>query len=119
MTENEYRDLLEKWVCRLGLSDWRIALKTDCTPDEMPMSSAGCAEIAESVKCACIYILDPKCHTDRLVPFDGEEILVHELLHLKLALIQDVENDLQERYVHQILDDLARALVDAERGTEE
>lgn len=114
-----YNKLLKEWIKRLGLIDWRIKLNIDACPDDMPKEGVGSTVFTETTKCAVIYILDPKYYSDRIIPFDGEEVLVHELLHLKLALIQDVENDLQERYVHQLLDDLARALVDAKRYGEQ
>lgn len=112
-----YEKWLKEWTKRLGLTDWRIKLHAQCMPDDMPSAdSSGETVFTEATKCAVIYIRDPQCWGDRIIPFDGEEILVHELLHLKLALIQDVKDDLQERYVHQLLDDLARALVDARRA---
>ncbi len=118
MNDALYKNMLKEWTKRLGLTDWRIKLKTNCAPDDMPTEGAGCAEFADTIKCACIYILSPDYYGDRIIPFDGEEVLVHELLHLKLALIQDVKDELQERYVHQLLDDIARALVDAKRSNQ-
>lgn len=44
-----------------------------------------------------------------------EMTLVHELLHLKLSLVSDNVPDLQVRYMHQIIDDMARAFVDVKR----
>ena len=110
-----YNKMLKEWVKRLGLTDWRIKLKINCSPDDMPTEGVGCTQFTETTKCAYIYIIAPEFYGDRIIPFDGQEVLVHELLHLKFALIQDVKDDLQERYVHQLLDDIARALVDAKR----
>ena len=75
----------------------------------------GCSTFEESTKTARIDILDPKYYGDRVVPFDREKTLVHELMHLKLCLLDTNDNDLQSRLVHQTIDDMARALVDAKR----
>lgn len=107
---------LQEWQERLGLTDWAIRLH-DCLPTgEMTEENvAGVTEFQEVNKCARIEIMDPDEYGDRVIPFDYERILVHELLHLKLCLISETlgEDILQERVAHQLIDDLARALVDA------
>lgn len=117
MTKLEYEKLLQEWKERLGLFDWTIKLKPCCQPDEMTLENvSGCTDWVESVKSARIEILDPKYYGERIVPFDFEKTLVHELLHLKLSLLSLNVGDLQERYTHQLIDDLARAFVDAKRA---
>ena len=110
---------LQEWQERLGLQEWRISLH-DCVPaDEMPEeNSSGFAEFQEVNKTARIEIMDPDEYGERVIPFDYERILVHELLHLKLCLISETfgEDPLQERVAHQLIDDLARALIDAKRS---
>ena len=110
---------LQEWQERLGLTDWAISLH-DCMPaDEMPEeNSSGFAEFQEVNKTARIEIMDPDEYGDRVIPFDYERILVHELLHLKLCLISETfgEDVLRERIAHQLIDDMARALVDAKRN---
>ena len=109
--------MMNEWQNRLGLQDWRIKLNLDCAPHEMPDDGCdGYSTYEESTKTARIDILDPKYYGDRVVPFDREKILVHELLHLKLCLLATNNDDLQNRLVHQIIDDLARAFVDAKRS---
>ena len=113
MTE---KGLLKEWQKRLALTDWRIALQTNCDPDEMHVvDSAGCVSWEESSKTALIQIVDPKYYGKRVVPFDFEKTLVHELMHLKSCLFYDNDDELRERIVHQAIDDIARALVDAKR----
>lgn len=107
--------LLEEWQKRLGLTDWVISLYEDCEPGDFSDQAVGETEFTESCKCAVVRILDPKYYGERVKPYDGEKTLVHELLHLKLSLVAYQVSDLQERYMHQIIDDLARALVDAKR----
>ena len=114
MTMDE-QELLEKWKRRLGLSDWTIKLCVNCKPKEMAMSEvAGCTEWSESVKTARIEIIDQQYYGDRIVPFNFEKILIHELLHLKMSIWCQNEDNVEDRVMHQIIDDLARAFVEKE-----
>lgn len=118
MTVAEGNKLLAEWKKRLGLKEWHIVLKQNCRPEEMAMKEVeGCTTWVETTRCAWIDMLDPAFYPTNVVGrgADFERCLVHELLHLKLCLVQDVENDLQARYMHQMIDDLARAFVDAKR----
>lgn len=114
--ETSHEKLLREWQNRLGLQDWTIKLNDNCTPDEMTMQNvSGCTDWQESIKTARIDIMDEKYYGVRIRPFDYEATLVHELLHLKTSLLSSQVDDLQERYAHQLIDDLARAFVDAKR----
>ena len=109
-------NLLSEWQTRLGLQDWVIKLNDNCKPNDMMLEDvAGCVEWVEPDKIARIDIIDPQYYGDRVVPFDYEKTLVHELLHLKTSLVSDKVSDLQARYMHQMIDDLAKAFVDAKR----
>ena len=109
--------LLKEWQTRLGLQEWRIKLNDNCKPEDMFMEDvAGCTEWTESNKTARIDILDEQYYGKRITPYDYEKTLVHELLHLKTCLVSDNVPDLQARYMHQMIDDLARAFVDAKRS---
>ena len=115
----DYEGLLKEWRKRLGLSEWRIALAPCCKAESMKLNgTAGCTEWEESTKVALIQILDPKEYGEQIEPFDFEKTLVHELLHLKTCLVSDQVEPLQERYMHQMISDLSRALVDAKRFVE-
>ena len=109
--------LLEEWSTRFGLQDWLITLETNVKPEDMVMNDAdGCIHYTETVKAARIQIIDPSLRKDALRPFNFEETLVHELLHIKLCLLEqgeDWDNEIQLRVLHQLIDDLARAFVDA------
>lgn len=112
--------MLKKWQKRLGLSDWTIVLKDNALPSEMTLPDVvGESEWTESVKSAVIRILREDCYGNRIRPYDYKETLIHELLHLKFCLLSESGNDLQDRYVHQLIDDLARAFVEAEEGERE
>lgn len=115
--ENEVK-LLNKWKARLGLYDWRIELRTKMKPQDMMMENvAGCTDWSESIKTARIEIIDPEYYGERIVPFDFEKTLIHELLHLKFSFWCQNENDIGDRLMHQIIDDLARAFVDCNGET--
>ncbi len=104
--------MLSSWKKRLALSDWNIKIKINCSPEEMTLQDvSGEVDWSEAGKCAIIRIIDPAYYGDRIVPFDFETTLIHELLHLKFTLIGDDVPELQERVVHQIIDDLARGFV--------
>ena len=117
MKSNEAKNLLKEWQNRLSMQDWRIALYVDCMPDEMHVDdSSGCVSWQESTKTACIQILDQKYYGERVVPFDFEKTLVHELMHLKMCMMYKREGSMRERLAHQVIDGIARALVDAKRA---
>ena len=114
--EKQHMALFRKWRDRLGLSDWRFLFSDNCEPDELVVKEcSGCTEWEESTKTARVQILDPKYYGNRVVPFDFEEILVHELLHVKMCFLTDSDDALQNRIGHQLIDDLARAFVEAQR----
>lgn len=112
--------VLRYWKGVLGLQDWVIKLDINCHSKEMLLPDcAGATEWTECIKSAWITILNPDEYGERIVPFDMEKTLVHELLHLKFCLLGESGNDFQDRYVHQLIDDMARALVAARRDTVE
>lgn len=83
---NDELSLLVKWKRKLCLQEWRIKLLTHLHPEEMTVSNtAGCTEWSEAIKTARIEIINPVCYGDRIVPFNFEKTLVHELLHLKFS----------------------------------
>ena len=112
--------LLKEWESRLGLEDWNITLTARCHPEDMALEDCtGCVSYEETTKTAVIQIINPDLLGERVCrPFDFEEVLVHEMLHLKFCLLErgnNWEKKLQLRVLHQIIDDMSRALVDAKR----
>lgn len=117
MKREEQDALLVEWQTRLGLHDWRIKFYPNCKPDEMSLEeAAGVSTYQEVNKTATIEIMDPKYSDDSVEAMDWEQVLVHELLHLKLCLIADKTDAMTERVGHILIDDLARAFVDAKRS---
>ena len=115
-------NLLNEWQERLGLQDWVISLTINCKFDDLELDNAcGETDWEDTIKTATIKIISEKEYGyDRLTKFDFKKILVHELLHIKFGLLsfttQDYEGKVMAEVRHQLIDDLARALVMAKRG---
>lgn len=121
MTTEE--QLLEEWQERLGLQDWAIILKYNCKKDSLddPDHSIAETQWETTIKCARIVIISAEEYgTCLMLPFDFEKTLVHELLHCKFSMIDKdlstYEGVVAEQARHQLIDDLARALVMAKRN---
>lgn len=111
------KELLHKWQHLLGLTDWVIKFNDSAIPAEFSNEECeGEAEYQESTKTAIIRIIRPDCYGEKIIPFDFEKTLIHELLHLKFALLDNSGNALQDRLVHQLVDDLARAFTKKEEN---
>lgn len=118
MTEDQANALFEKWVKILKLGDWDILFYWRVHPAEMAEKySAGCTSYNWVCKQAVIQIADPAKYKMDMegFPFDYEQILVHELMHLKMALVDDPDDRMIGAVVHQLVDDLAKSLVAAMR----
>lgn len=115
-------ELLEEWQERLGLQDWAIVLRCNCKFEDLATEdSVGETLWSTSIKNATIKIISKEQYgNDRTLPYDFEKTLVHELLHIKFSLIDILNNTYESKVVdelrHQLIDDLARALVMAKRG---
>lgn len=106
------QELLKYWQERLGLQDWFIVLKYNLHMNDLASQNAvGECDYSLTGKSAVIRILDRKHYGDRIIPYNFEKTLVHELLHCKFALIAETENAIQDRFVHQLIDDMAKSLV--------
>lgn len=113
--------LLHEWEERLGLEDWIITLKYNCKFSDLELEDC-CGETnwVDAIKTATIKIVSREEYgKDRIQDYDFEQILVHELLHIKFGLLSFTQQDYNGKVVselrHQLIDDLARALVMAKR----
>ena len=118
MTSITASELLNEWQERLGLQDWVIILRFNLFEEDMN-KSAGETIWNNVNKLAEIHIIRDE-DFNSLIPYDYERILVHELLHIKFGYLQSEPNNYEEQVFdeaqHQLIDDLARALVMAKRG---
>ena len=115
--------LLNEWQERLGLQDWAIILKYNCKKQDMqdPEYSIGETQWETTNKCARICIISKEEYgKDRILKYDFEKTLIHELLHLKFSLIDKdlntYEGIVAESARHQLIDDLSRAFIMAKRN---
>lgn len=108
---------LAYWKERLGLQPWNITVDIRYAIE----SHEGEAEVdvVWEAEIARISILHPDSYRARgmLGGQDIERAIVHELLHLVLDPIEPPDRKgLQWRVFEQVLDRIARALVDARHG---
>ena len=118
MTQEKAQALFDKWVRVLRLSDWDIRFHWKVHPAEMAQSdSAGCCSYNWVCEQAVIEIADPEKYKMDMpgFTFDYEQVLVHELMHLKLSLVDDPEDNMVNAVVHQLVDELAKSFVAASR----
>ena len=114
---DKHIDLLDKWQKRLGLDDWTICLNVDVSPNDMQIQGvAGECVWDEIHRAATINIINEKDYGNRILPFDKEKTLVHELLHIKFCMIDNSGNELYDKLLHQLIEDMAKALVSAGRS---
>jgi len=117
MPEEKANALLIEWQKRLFITEWQIELNPNCNPDDMDLDGlSGQVEYTYENKAARIDILDEKYYGSRVSEFDFEQILLHEMLHLKFCIFTDSGNLVQDRLIHQYIDEFARALEDAKRS---
>ena len=125
MTTLTANELLNEWRERLGLMEWCISLKINVTPDdfESDVETAGETAWNNISKTAVVKIVDENLYgngSNRIIAYDFERILVHELLHIKFNILQqepfNYEETVFDEFQHQLIEDIAQALVMAKRG---
>lgn len=122
MTILKANELLNEWQERLGLMEWCIALRINVTQDDFEGEEpvAGQTNWENTTKTAVIKVLDEKLYGDRIIKYDFERILLHELLHIKFNILQQEpfnhETTVFDDYQHQLIEDIAQALIMAKRG---
>jgi hypothetical protein len=103
---------LKYWVGVLNLQEWNITLVTDCSPNDMTLSGvAGETEWSDTLRTAVIRIINPKDWGERVVPFNPEKTLVHELLHLKFSALDESGDPLRDKLTHRLIEDFAKVLI--------
>lgn len=107
----DLHELLGHWTDVLGLQEWNITLIANCSPNDMTLNEvAGETEWSDTLRTAVIRITDPKDWGERVVPFNPEKTLVHELLHLKFSALDESGDPLRDKLTHRLVEDFAKAL---------
>ena len=101
-------NLLKMWIVLLHLEDWDISWHVASEKDkDACVDALAEVQVESSIKWAHITIAPEtkfKNEPDRSV----QQVLIHELLHVKFALIQPDDLDTTEyRVQHQLIDELA------------
>jgi len=101
---------LKYWQDKLKLNDWVIVLVDDCpVNDFVGANRQGETEYDTEHKSAVIRIIRKEEYGERILPFVKEQVLIHELLHIKFGLLWDSNTELQNALLHQYIEDLAKA----------
>lgn len=102
------------WSSVLDLGRWSIKFQWKVKATEMNFKDAfGCATFSKATRLAIIQIIDQDDVTEPMGEFNYERTLVHELLHLKMAFLDDSGDDLRDTLTHAMIDDLAVSFVKA------
>jgi hypothetical protein len=100
-------NILKTWIILLGLSEWDISWHIASEKSDISEDSLAEVQVESSVKWAHIVIA-PLSKFEAEVDRSLQQVLVHELLHIKFALIQPDDLDTTEyRVQHQLIDELA------------
>lgn len=112
MKENSYLDdkTIIYWQKMLILTDWKLIVRQNCPIREFQFENVKAeTEWSTENKTATIKIIADNEYTDN-EPFEKEKVLIHELLHLKFALLWESNTDLQNALLHQNIEEMARLL---------
>lgn len=116
LTMDQVAALLPEWQEALRLRDWHVHVSIERLRD-MGGHRAGCCTWLLSTRTADIKLLDPVDYPDVTWPYDMEQVLVHELLHLSLAGLshEDDEPEWFDIAREQAIDSIAETLVALKR----
>lgn len=99
---------LKFWQNKLGLNDWKIVLRDNCPINDFILKNVqGESEWDIVGKSAVIRIINTMEYGERVLPLDKIKVLIHELLHIKFAVLWESNTDLQNALLHQIIEELA------------
>lgn len=117
LTQRQLDGYLRKWQPILRLADWEIKAKF-ASKDHLEEDEGECVHTLTR-KAAVVRVLRPKDFAGEPVwTYDGEYLLVHELIHLHFAPFQEeVRGTPRDVAQEQAIDAMARAFVELDRST--
>jgi hypothetical protein len=116
---------LAKWQKILRCQDWDIDVSVDRYSKMVEGGLAGYIHRDYTHKYAHVHLIDPvdidksTWHEDNTFPYDMEQVLVHELLHLGTNYFEPDEDGIMNDQVEQFIDQMAWALVRLDRQGED
>ena len=115
--DKQLKDAMKFWQKELRLQDWDITVEFVRLFD-MGREAHGHCHYVRPLKEAHIRIIDPKdVDGTLLIPFDAEQTLVHELLHIPICMFDDSENGSdKDILMEQFVNSMAKTLVKIKRG---
>ena len=119
MTQAELEALCTEWQKRLGLTEWKIEVRLRRHYKMEDHGSWGECTWNAVRRTARISVLDPTdADPDGILPYDPEETLVHELLHLHAATFAGyIDRDsYQYHFLEHAIDAITSALIDLKRA---
>jgi len=119
LTEDELREKCAEWQAILRLQDWDIQVTIERASSFKIPGNEGECEWNIQYKTALIRILDPVDFPPYSKwPYDMEETLVHELLHLHFVPFDNFERETHEKNaVEQAINLITCALLRLKRNT--
>lgn len=114
---DQLKELCAYWQNRLRLQHWDILLSIVRKGDLAIPDSSGVCRRTISLALANIDLIDPIDFPKNQQAYDMEVVLVHELLHLHFAPIDNCKpaDDLETIFLERAVDHIARALVETKR----
>lgn len=111
MTQKQLETRLKFWQKVLRLQDWSIAVSL--VPSEDIEGAHGMCNYVTTRKAAVIRVMRHSDWKEGEMPYDADQTLVHELLHLHFALFaaEGDEDSLFNTVQEQAVDLIADALV--------
>ena len=115
MNKEKAKELLHEWKERLGLQEWAISLAINVPIKDLDEND-GNVVYDTSLKVARIKIAVENEDERNWVKYDFEKILIHELMHIKVGLLDfDTVNSYEQKLltdtIHQLVEDIAQALM--------
>lgn len=122
LTRGQLTKVFSYWVHALRLADWDLTLIPNVRSCNLGDRVAGDIDVLLTKKVAVIRLLDPEQYPTDCAAFDIELTVVHELLHIHFAALQEIaglDRDHGIRHtlaIEQPINAIARGLVDARRA---
>lgn len=110
------KNMLKYWQNNLLLNNWKIIVKDDCPVTDFVLKDV-CGETEWDLvnRCAVIRIISKDQYGNRIIPYDKERILVHELLHIKFSLLWESNDETHNLILHNLIEDMANSLIKTRR----